>query len=158
MLQPTVLFRRKFKYTYMISYTHIYRCAIQVTCGQYLISVTASFTQENIVRYKSHVTTLPMARFTMMMEYNTKMPNITIAVYDTRCPPLYSTVNTQYKQHEVCVIGLCNNRNSPITIMLLIITIVPCMHEIPQNIIKYSSLCCSLYAIQFLVDSVCHQC
>ena len=35
-------------------------------------------------------------------------------------------------------LGLCDNRNSPITIMLLIITIimiVPCMHEIHQNTI-----------------------
>ena len=27
------------------------------------------------------------------------------------------------------------------------------MHEIHQNTIKYSSLCCSLYAIQYLVDT-----
>ena len=27
------------------------------------------------------------------------------------------------------------------------------MHKIHQNTIKYSSLCCSLYAIQYLVDT-----
>ena len=56
---------------------------------------------------------------------------------------------------DSCQVGLYNNRNSPITIMLLIIsiiTIVSCMHEIHQNAIKHSSLCCSLYAIQYLVD------
>ena len=45
------------------------------------------------------------------------------------------------------MVGLCDNRNSPITIMLVIITIITIvqhMHKIPQNIIKYSSLCCSL--------------
>ena len=65
---------------------------------------------------------------------------------------------------------LCNNRNSPITIprvhnirvelltiMLLIfaiIRIVPCMHEIPHNTIKYTLHCVvhyNNYAIQYLV-------
>ena len=36
--------------------------------------------------------------------------------------------------------------------IISIITIVPCMHEIHQNAIKHSSLCYSLYAIQYLVD------
>ena len=38
------------------------------------------------------------------------------------------------------------------SLIISIIMIVPCMHEIHQNAIKHSSLCCSLYAIQCLVD------
>ena len=52
--------------------------------------------------------------------------------------------------HCVIMIRVRAVRYSPITIMLLIITIimiVPCMHEIHQNTIKYSSLCCSLHCL-----------
>ena len=61
-------------------------------------------------------------------------------------------------QNHLTALGPCDNRNSLITTVLFIIMIVPCMHEIPQNTIKYPSLCCSLYAIQCLVAryAVCY--
>ena len=46
----------------------------------------------------------------------------------------YHLVYYLYADNLTIILGLCDNRNSPITIILriiTIITIVPCMHEIP---------------------------